>query len=71
MNMNDSKAKDAIAALEKLGYKVKLSKPSVKKTFEIEVELLESFMDIQKKSDIKVKDALHEALSDWVNKKSK
>jgi hypothetical protein len=71
LNMNDLKAKDAVAALEKLGYKVKISKPSIKKTFEIEAELLESFMDLQKKSNIKVKDALHEALTDWIKKRRK
>lgn len=67
--MSDIKEKEAITALEKLGYTVKLSKPSVKKTFEIEIELLEVFLETQKRSGMKIKEAVHEALTDWVKKR--
>lgn len=67
--MADQTEKEALRTLEKLGYKVKLSKPTVKKTFEVEVELLERFSEVQRKSGIKIKDAIGEALEDWCRKK--
>jgi sensor histidine kinase YesM len=67
--MSDFSEKEAIKTLEKLGYKVKLSKPTVKKTFEIEIELLEKFIEIQKKRKLKMKEAIHEVFFDWVRKK--
>lgn len=67
--MSDIKAKEAIKTLEKMGYTVKISKPSVKKTFEVAIDLLEEFTHAQKKNNIRMKDAISEALSDWVKKR--
>lgn len=67
--MSEFKEREAIKTLEKLGYTVKLNKPCVKKTFEIEIELLKKFNDIQAESGLKVKDAINEALSDWIKKR--
>ena len=66
----DAKEREAIKALEKLGYNVKLSKPSTKKTFEVETDLLERFTKAQKVSGLKMKQAVSEALGDWVIKNS-
>lgn len=62
--------KSAIQALVDLGYTVKLSKPTTKKTFEVEIETLETFVKLQKSLGIKVKEAIREALNDWISKKS-
>jgi tryptophan synthase beta subunit len=55
-----------IRELEKLGYKVKKDIPTVKKTFEVPVELLEQFMTKVKAKNMKVKDAIAEALKNWL-----
>lgn len=67
--MSDLKTKEAVKVLEKLGYTVRLSKPSLKKTFEVEAEVLERFIEVQKASKMKVREAINEAITDWVRKK--
>lgn len=63
--------KQLVQALEGLGYNVKLSKRIVKKTFEIDFDLLQVFFILQKQKQMKVKDAIHEAISDWIKKGKK
>lgn len=41
---------------------------TVKKTFEVESSVLEQFMAEVKQRGLKVKDAINEALSDWVKR---
>lgn len=67
--MSDLKEKEAIKTLEKLGYKVKLSKPTIKKTFEVEVEILDRFIEIQKSLGFKMKEAMSEAMTEWIKKR--
>lgn len=63
------KERDALKTLKSLGYNVSLSKPTTKKTFEVEIDTLDEFLKIQKGSGLKVKEAIQEALSDWVKKR--
>ena len=60
---------DLIKQLEAEGYKVKKTVPTVKKTFEVEEKVIEQFMDAVDKRDMKVKDAINDALNDWIKKK--
>jgi Holliday junction resolvasome RuvABC DNA-binding subunit len=67
--MKPSKSeKEAIETLNSLGYQVTLKKPTTKKTFEVEIETLHEFLNYQHKSGLKVKEAIQEALSDWIKK---
>ena len=59
-----------IKELEKAGFKVKKVIPTTKKTFEVPVDVLNKFMAIVKRDDLKVKDAIAEALQEWVDGKS-
>jgi Leu/Phe-tRNA-protein transferase len=61
--------KDAIQVLKELGYQVKLQKPTTKKTFEVQIETLNEFMRVATVCDLKVKDAIEEALANWISKK--
>jgi hypothetical protein len=58
-----------IKQLEVEGYKVKKTVPTTKKTFEVEVALIEEFMNIVDKRGLKVKDAIDEALKNWIKKR--
>lgn len=69
--MTDEKeVKKMVKMLESAGFTVRLSKPSIKKTFEIEVDLLEEFTALHKKLGIKVKDAIRECIQDWIKKRA-
>lgn len=58
-----------IKQLEAEGYKVKKAVPTIKKTFEIEEKVIEQFMVNVDKRGLKVKDAINDALSDWIKKR--
>lgn len=67
----EKRVKDALVVLQKAGYEInegKLRKPTVKKTFEVQVEQLSDFEEIAAKRKIKYKDAITEMFGDW-NKK--
>jgi hypothetical protein len=64
--------KDKIQAIETLvglGYEVRLKKPSVRKTFEVEEDTLAEFIELQEKHEMRMKDAIADALKDWILKK--
>lgn len=68
--MNEKKReKEAIEVLKNLGYEVKLSKPTTKKTFEVEIETLNQFFKLIERDEMMVKEAMQEALDDWIKKK--
>lgn len=48
---------------------IKWKVPIVKKTFEIEEEILERFLNEAKERKLKIKVAVNEALSNWIEKK--
>lgn len=58
-----------IKELEKAGFKVKKVVPTTKKTFEVPVDLVERFMTHCRVKDIKVKDAIAEALEEYLKKR--
>lgn len=65
----DKELQKKIKELEKAGFKVKKVVPTTKKTFEVPEELLNQFMAVVKEKDLKVKDAIAEALEQWVKGK--
>lgn len=65
----DKDLKKKIEELRKAGFEVKRVVPTTKKTFEVPEDLLNQFMSIVKTKDLKVKDAVAEALEDWVKKR--
>jgi hypothetical protein len=60
--------REALKVLTKLGYEVRLQKPTTKKTFEVEIETLTEFMRVVERLDLKVKEAIQDALSAWIEK---
>jgi hypothetical protein len=70
----DKKIRKMIITLEKQGYiireKPNMNRPKVfiKKTFEVEKETLHSFLDVAYYRDLKIKEALEEALQDWIER---
>lgn len=58
-----------IKELEKAGFKVKKVVKTTKKTFEVPEDLISQFMDLVNSRGLKVKDAIAEALQDYINKK--
>lgn len=62
--------KKKIKDLEKAGFKVKRVVSTTKKTFEVSEETLKDFMKTLKSRDILVKDAVDQALTDWIKKNS-
>ncbi len=62
--------KQAMKVLEKAGYKVSsFRKTVIKRTFEIDVDLNQKFTSVQRKLDLKLRDAINEAIEDWIKKK--
>lgn len=59
---------DMIKVLESEGYKIKKVEVTVRKTFELREETLKQFMALVDKKDLKVKDAVEEALSGYIKK---
>ena len=66
----DEKTSKIIKDLEKKGFKVKKVVETTKKTFEIPVELLDQFIRIVREKKMKIKEAVEQAISDWVKKNS-
>ncbi len=58
-----------IKRLEAMGYEVKKIVKTKRHTFELPEELLGEFLKIQSESKMLVKDALAEAIEDWIAKK--
>lgn len=69
--MKEDEEKKAVKILNNLGYEVKLSKPVSKKTFVVENDTLERFESIVSQENMKIKDAIGEALEDWMLKKKR
>lgn len=59
-----------IKELEKQGYKVKRDMKTKKHTFEVEEDNLNLFFEAAERHDLKIKEAINEALSDWIKKRS-
>ena len=58
-----------IKELEKAGFKVQKVVKTTKKTFEVPEKTIFEFMSIVKSIDgLKVKDAIDQALTDWIKK---
>jgi glutamine synthetase adenylyltransferase len=53
-------------ALEGDGLKVVSNAPTVRKTFEVEPELVDEFMKEARNRNLKIKEAIDQALRDWV-----
>ncbi|MBL7672508.1 MAG: hypothetical protein JNM39_18670 [Bdellovibrionaceae bacterium] len=66
----DKELAKKVKELEKAGFKVQKIVPTTKKTFEVPVEVVEKFMQLVKSKDMKVKDAVSEALNDWCTKRA-
>lgn len=64
----DKNLEKKIKELEKAGFQVKRVVKTTKKTFEVSEETIEQFMALVKSKDIKVKDAIEEALVNWIKK---
>lgn len=62
------KIKDAVKALEAAGYVVKRKAQFAKKTFEVEKNTLVRFVQCQQTLGIRMKDAISQALEEWVEK---
>ena len=62
----DKNLEKKIKELEKAGFQVKRVVKTTKKTFEVSEETIEQFMALVKSKDIKVKDAIEEALVNWI-----
>lgn len=56
---------EAKRVLESAGFKV-LDNPYEKKTFEVRGSVLKQFLEVVKKSNSKIKDAITEALELWI-----
>lgn len=65
----DKDLQKKIKELEKAGFKVKKVVPTTKKTFEVPVDVVEQFMDYCRSNKIKVKDAVAEALEEYLKKR--
>jgi len=52
------------------GFKVQKIVPTTKKTFEVPIEVVEKFTKLIKSKNLKVKDAITEALQDWITKQA-
>lgn len=66
----DKELAKKVKELEKAGFKVQKIVPTTKKTFEVSVEVVERFMKLVKAKDLKVKDAVSEALNEWCTKQT-
>ena len=55
-----------IKELEKAGFKVKREVRTERKTFEVPTDLVKEFMATVRANDLKVKDAIAEAIETWV-----
>lgn len=67
----DKATQKKIKDLEKQGFKVQKVVATTKKTFEVPIELLESFMKYVKDNDIRVKYAIAEALELYLSSRVK
>ena len=67
--MDQKEINKMVKELEKAGYKIKRDVPTVKKTFEVEEATVNEFMTMVDKRGLKVKEAIDEALRDWIKKK--
>lgn len=65
----DKELQKKIKELEKQGFVVKRVVPTTKKTFEVPVALVERFMKHCNDNDIKVKDAIAEAIEEYLKKR--
>lgn len=57
------------AALREAGFKVEQQTQYVKHTFEIETALLKRFFELKQELGLRVKDAINEAIAQWVEAK--
>lgn len=67
----DRKVREALEVLQKAGYQIgadKLRKPTIKRTFEVQLDHLAKFEEIAAKRKIKYKDAIAEMFGDWIGK---
>ncbi len=64
----DVRTKKMVKELKNKGFDVKRRVPTVKKTFEVPEDTLEKFKKAVYQRDMKIKDAIEEALEDWVEK---
>ena len=55
-------------ALKTEGFTVKRDVPTVKKTFEVEPEVVAEFMAEARKRKLKIKEAIDQALRAWIGK---
>ena len=60
----------ALKILQEHGYVVKKQIPYTKKTFEVSVPTLERLRDVQEALGYKLKEAVEEAFTQWLDKKS-
>lgn len=65
----DKDLQKKIKELEKQGFVVKKVVPTTKKTFEVPVELVERFMKYCRNNNVKVKDAISEAIEEYLRKR--
>lgn len=65
----DKELAKKIKELERAGFKVKRVVETQRKTFEVPTDLVERFMDYCRTNKVKVKDAIEEALEEYLKKK--
>jgi DNA-binding transcriptional regulator GbsR (MarR family) len=64
--MSDEEIAKWIKELEKRGFKVSKKGPSRRHTFLINADVLQLFFAVIEKRKMKVKDAVDQALSEWI-----
>lgn len=62
---------EVLKELREQGLVVRKRVPFIRKTFEVEATILKEFMELARKRGYKIKEAVHEALADWVKKNDK
>jgi hypothetical protein len=61
----------ALRFLKAHGYVIKLRSASIKYTFEADADLLKEFRACQKALGLKIKEAFHIAMREWIDKHSR
>ena len=61
---------EIIKQLREHGIRVRRDVPLIRKTFEVQEQVLKQFLSIAQAKKIKIKDAIDEALRDWIKKQA-
>ena len=59
---------ELLRQLEKEGYQVKRKTTFVRKTFLVEAPILDEFLKVRARLDIKVQDAINAAIHEWTER---